>query len=170
MIRLKQFTEDDFESLISWINTEEELVQFAGTIFQYPLTKEQLSTYNSNPAVNAFTVIEEEENIPIGHCEIFLAENEIPRLCRIIIGNKNFRGKGIGRQIVNELLELTFNKYNAEKVELNVYSWNTSAIKTYENAGFKVNPAKKKEIFINGISWISLNMVINKNDYYSSKS
>ena len=106
MIRLEKFIENDFDNLLSWINSEEELIQFAGTIFSFPLTKEQLYKYVKIPGVNAFKVLYEEENITIGHAEIFNSGENISKLCRIIIGDKNYRGKGVGKQIVKELLNL----------------------------------------------------------------
>lgn len=45
MIALERFTEVDFERLISWIKNEEELVQFAGDYFKYPLTNQALYSY-----------------------------------------------------------------------------------------------------------------------------
>ncbi len=169
MIKLEKFTENDFDYLISWINNEEDLIQFAGTIFTFPLTKDQLYKYLVNPNSNAFKVIYGRENIPIGHAEIFIANNNIPKLCRIIIGNKIYRGKGLGQQIVKELLNISFNKFAATRVELNVFDWNQSAIKCYERVGFKINNSTQKEILVSGKSWISINMFIEKKNFYENK-
>ena len=68
MISLENFSENDFEKLISWIKSEEELIQFAGSIFNFPLTKEQLEKYIKIPEVNAYKLIY--NNIHIGHAEI----------------------------------------------------------------------------------------------------
>ena len=48
MIRLKPFTARDFLRLINWMDSERELVQFAGPTFSFPLTEKQLSEYCSN--------------------------------------------------------------------------------------------------------------------------
>jgi RimJ/RimL family protein N-acetyltransferase len=45
MIELYPFTSSDFETFKSWVNSEEELVQFAGPLFNYPLTDTQLHRY-----------------------------------------------------------------------------------------------------------------------------
>jgi len=169
VIRLKKFTENDFDNLLSWINSEEELIQFAGTIFSFPLTKEQLYKYVKIPGVNAFKVLYEEENITIGHAEIFNSGENISKLCRIIIGDKNYRGKGIGKQIVKELLNLCFNKFDSDKVELNVFDWNIYAIKCYEGAGFKINKYIHRDILVNGKKWTSINMFIDKKTFFENK-
>ncbi len=50
MIILQKFTSSDFELLKSWVKTEEELIQFAGTIFTFPLSDEQLKQYLELPS------------------------------------------------------------------------------------------------------------------------
>jgi len=45
MIKLEPFTSKDFLRLINWMDSERELVQFAGPIFSYPLTENQLTEY-----------------------------------------------------------------------------------------------------------------------------
>ena len=47
MLRLEPFTPDDFSRLIRWVDTKIELVQFAGDLFTYPLSKDQLQAYLS---------------------------------------------------------------------------------------------------------------------------
>jgi RimJ/RimL family protein N-acetyltransferase len=158
MISLENFSEDDFEKLISWISNEEDLIQFAGSIFNFPLTKEQLNDYIKIPGVNAYKVIF--ENIHIGHAEINLTENNPPKLCRILVGDKNFRGKGLCQQIVNALLNICKENFNSKIVELNVFEWNESAIRCYEKVGFQFNREKQKEIVVDNKKWISINMII----------
>ena len=158
MISLENFSENDFEKLISWITSEEELIQFAGSIFNFPLTKEQLEKYIKIPEVNAYKLIY--NNIHIGHAEINFTKNNPPKLCRILIGDKNFRGKGLCQQIVNELLNICKEKFNSNVVELNVFDWNKGAIRCYEKVGFQFNREKQKETFVGNKKWISINMRI----------
>jgi len=164
MIKLEPFTKNDFSRLISWIKNEEELIQFAGPTFAFPLTEAQLEKYLENKNTNAFRVIDQfSENI-IGHCEVYLTETSA-KLCRILIGEKSFRGKGLGLEVVNLLLEKCFKEFKSSLVELNVYDWNIGAIKCYEKAGFVVNPEKSKTITINGNAWNSINMTLAKKDW-----
>ncbi len=163
-IRLESFTEEDFERLISWIDHEELLVQFAGAIFSYPLTAAQLANYLSDEKRFAFKVVEVETGATIGHAEIYLTDPDTARLCRILIGNKERRGKGTGRQIVQQLTDDSFERLHVEVVELNVYDWNTAAIKCYEKAGFKINSNKSKTVEVNGKVWTAINMRIRKSE------
>ena len=45
MIELLYFDETDFDQLIDWVDSPEFLLQWSGTTFTYPLTKEQLHIY-----------------------------------------------------------------------------------------------------------------------------
>ncbi len=165
MIELKPFNKDDFPFLIKWIDNKEILFQFAGDIFAYPLTNIQLEKYLNDLNRNAFKVINKMNNSIIGHSEIYLTKNKTAKLCRILIGEPKFRGKGLGKIIVQELVRISFEKYNAKKVELNVYDWNTSAIKCYEKVGFKTENGVIKTTKINNTIWTAINMVITKENW-----
>jgi RimJ/RimL family protein N-acetyltransferase len=165
MIKLEKFTEQDFERLINWIDSQEALVQFSGPIFKFPLTKEQLNEYLYSENIISFKVKNLETNEIIGHSEIYKSENNEVKLCRILIGNENERGKGFGKKIINELVKYSFEKLNAKKIELNVYDWNKYAIECYEKTGFEMNPNKFSEIEVKGNKWISLNMILNKSKW-----
>lgn len=168
MIRLEKFSKDNYDDLISWIHNAEELMQFAGPAFTFPLNAEQLDISLSDEKRIAFRLVSNETDKSIGHSEIYLSENSA-KIARILIGNKDFRGKGLCRQIMNLLLDQAFNIFGKEIVELNVFDWNTGAIKCYEKAGFKINPDKKLERKVNGKIWIALNMIIDRIGYEENK-
>lgn len=170
MIKLEKFTNIDFERLINWAENEKILVQFSGPIFKFPLTKQQLQKYLTDENSIPFKVIDTESDEIIGHCEIYKSENNVAKLCRIFVGDKKLRGKGIGEKIVNKLVEYCFEQLIVEKVELNVYDWNKSAIKCYEKSGFEINPNKISQIEVKGEMWISLNMLLEKNMWKINKN
>lgn len=161
MITLQRFTRKDYSKLISWVDSAETLMQFAGPLFQFPLTEEQLDKSYSDPNRFPFSVIEKSSGVCIGHAEIYLTEFSAC-IGRIIIGETKLRGKGFGQGIVRQLLDYCFNVLNQKNIELNVFEWNINAIKCYEKVGFAINPDKKHEREINGEKWISLNMTINR--------
>ena len=134
MITLYPFTQSDFNRLIAWVDSEAILTQFAGPIFQYPLTYDQLYDYIAEPQRHAFNVLHRQR--AIGHAEIMLSEDGIAKLCRILIGRPEDRGKGWGEQIIRVLVDVCWTKYGVKEIELNVYSWNISAIRCYEKVGF----------------------------------
>lgn len=161
MIRLEKFTKNDYASLIGWVDSEEMLMQFGGPLFTYPLTAKQLDDLLNDTNRIPFSVVSNETNRSIGHCEVTLSPGSA-KIGRILIGEKEHRGKGLGQQIVRLLLEYTFADLQQEKAELNVFDWNTSAIKCYEKAGFVINPEKRLERKIKNETWIAINMIIDR--------
>jgi len=127
MIKLFPFTINDSDQLISWFENEEGLVQFAGRIFSWPLTKEQIAAHLTDPNRLIYKVIDEESSLVIGHGEICKVPNEPPKLTCLIIGNKRFRGKGLGKELTRQLTAIAFDKLQADSVQLYVYDWNKNA-------------------------------------------
>ncbi|MET4083029.1 RimJ/RimL family protein N-acetyltransferase [Pedobacter sp. UYP30] len=161
-IDLKAFTELDFETLKSWVGSEEELFQFAGKIFSYPLTDGQLTNYIKMGNRTVLKVVLKSTGQTIGHCELNF-EHGNARLSRIIIGKSELRGKGLGEEIVRCMVELVFRDPKIYEVDLNVFDWNKGAIKCYEKVGFKINHSKIGEASVNGKIWSALNMVLQRN-------
>ena len=164
MIRLEKFDKDFYADLISWVNSEEELMQFAGPAFNFPLTNQQLDESLSDKNRIAFRIVDDNTNLSIGHAEIYLTDQSA-YLGRILIANKEQRGKGLGQQIVHLLLDFVFSKHGKTKAELNVFDWNIAAIKCYEKAGFVINPIKKHERKIKNEIWTAINMTIDKSKW-----
>jgi len=137
MLKLEPFTPNDFSRLVRWVNTKRELVQFAGDLFTYPLSKDQLHAYLSQEKLVAKKIIHIESGEVIGHCELnFLNEN--PRLSRILIGNKQNRGLGYGAKIIRLMIDAIQKEIPSKQVELRVFGYNTNAIKLYEKEGFVI--------------------------------
>ncbi|HEX9513349.1 MAG TPA: GNAT family N-acetyltransferase [Puia sp.] len=162
MLKLLPFTIDDADSLISWFENEESLVQFAGPIFSYPLTKEQIATHLTDANRFIYKVTDEESSLVIGHGEICKVPNEPPKLTCLVIGNKKFRGKGLGKELTRQLTALAFDLLQADAVQLYVYDWNKNAFELYKSLGFVVNPDKAITTVVNGQSWLAMNMVIKR--------
>jgi RimJ/RimL family protein N-acetyltransferase len=169
MIELLPFTIDNTGELISNIKDEKMLLQFAGPMYHFPLTKEQLEVDLSNENRTLFRIIEEETQNVIGHSQIFLKENSF-LLGRILIWDENNRGKGYGKKIVHKLLEYGFSHFDKEIGELNVYDWNVGAVECYKKVGFEFDPDVMSEVSIDNETWLSLNMKIDRNKFGFSKS
>ena len=164
MIRLQKFDKGDYDNLISWIDSEEMLIQIAGRQMTFPVTREQLDVSQGDPNRNAFSIIDTETDKSIGHCELYLMENSA-KIDRVIIGDRTMKGKGICNQLMGLLLDHGFNVMNQDLIELNVFSWNAPAIRCYEKAGLIKNLEKTMEFDTNGEKWIAFNMSIDRERY-----
>ncbi|GAA0534497.1 GNAT family N-acetyltransferase [Chitinophaga japonensis] len=170
MIQLSPFRPADFDLFISWIDSEELLIQIAGSYFSYPLTAPQLQRYLEDNASTAFNVIEMAQQKNIGHAEIIATGEGAYKLDKVIVGDEANRGKGIGGRIINALLAYAFETLQAREVELNVFDWNIAGIKCYERAGFTVNEAKTQSFRVKDQTWIAKNMTINRDQWLQAKA
>ena len=159
MVTLDKFTNTDFASLKQWIKSEKELIQFAGTIFNYPLTDSQLENYLKQKDLEPFKIKLNTTGETIGHCELNFS-NGNSRLSRILIGKSDLRGKGIGKIIITEMLKLIEKQKPNSIVDLNVFAWNNNAISCYKNLGFKENKSKNSTYNFKGNNWEVINMEI----------
>ncbi len=165
MIQLQPFTPADYDRLIAWVDSAESLMQFAGPAFTFPLTHEQLTASVKDEKRFAFKAVNTANNETIGHAEIYLT-SEAAHFGSILIGDEKQRGQGIGQVIVAQLLRIAFEELNQSLATLNVFDWNSAAIKCYEKVGFKINPNKKLVRTVNGKTWMALNIVLHKKDVF----
>lgn len=164
MIKLQPFTRQDFETFKSWISNAEELFQFAGPIFTFPLTDDQLEDYINRTDLKPFKAVETTSNKAVGHCELnFINGNR--RLSRILVGDKTMRGKKVGEQMVRQMVELLFENPETTSVDLNTFDWNKAAIRCYEKVGFRINPDFSEAMNVNGNEWTKINLSLKRMDY-----
>ena len=170
MIELTPFKPSDFDRFISWIDSKELLITIAGTVLTYPLTTDQLHTYLNDSKSISFNVVDIIQSKTIGHAEIIRTGIGTCKLDKILIGDKAIRGKGIGEELMNELLDYSFGKLDINEVELYVYDWNIAGIKCYEKVGFVINPDKIQTTNLDNIEWTALNMTIDRNKWEEKSS
>ncbi|MCC7206041.1 MAG: GNAT family N-acetyltransferase [Anaerolineae bacterium] len=164
MIILTPFQRSDFDRLISWIGSKALLATIAGTEWTYPLTAGQLEIYLNNPRSHSFNIVDEEQNTTVGHAEIFLNDDGTCKIDKVIIGDPAHRGKGLCQQAMKALLAFAFTRLPVHTAELNVFDWNSTAIRCYEKVGFTVNPTKTQTFDVDDQKWIAWNMSIRKSN------
>jgi len=98
-----------------------------------------------------FAIEDIETNKYIGGCGIQNV-NWLARVATvgIMIGDKDYWGKGYGTDAMKVLINFIFNDMNINKIRLGTFSFNERAIKSYEKCGFKVEGILKNEIFKDG--------------------
>lgn len=159
MLKLELFTKSDFPTLINWIDTKELLYQFAGPQFKFPLSVNQLEDYINIPSKVIMKMVDTTFNEMIGHCEFNYHNSELPRLSRILI-DPSKTGQGLGKKLIELMIEEMVKQKNPDKIDLCVFSWNKVAIRCYQKVGFQVKP-ENTTIFENDtIRWERLNMVL----------
>jgi len=143
-IELEPFTEADVDRLIEWVPSVEFLLQWAGPGFKFPLDRGQLERHlakatGENPDRLIYTAVNSETGETVGHGELLGIDrqNRSATIGRMLVGPPELRGKGIGEQIVRELLRVAFQELSLHRVVLRVLDFNKLAIRCYEKVGFK---------------------------------
>lgn len=141
---LKRYADADFELIQGWVTNSELLLQYSGTDFSFPLTRSQLAVYQQKHPDRNFYIGFTADNQSYAFGEIIPQEGGIPRLARILIGERNLRGLGLGKNFIQLLLLECNQLFGHRNVELFVWDMNLAAIKCYESVGFVYNPVKEK--------------------------
>jgi len=126
--------------------------KFLGSIAGFPIEKASkfITDILGGAGVQFFAL--EGENI-VGWCDImrhrFIGSEHVGILGMGVLAPH--RGKGIGQQLLATTAAAAFD-FGFSKIELEVFSTNTSAIALYEKSGFVVEGVKKRSRILDGIT------------------
>jgi RimJ/RimL family protein N-acetyltransferase len=134
---LRKYKDDDFEVLQGWVKDAEILFRFSGPDWSYPLTRIQLDEYMAKHPIRQFYMGVSEAGTAVAFGEIITGDAYGPRLGRLLIGDEEQRGKGLGQAFVKELLEVCRHVYQLEQVFLFVFEDNMAGINCYKKCGFE---------------------------------
>lgn len=66
------------------------------------------------------------------------------------IGDRNYWGKGYGTEAMQILSRYAFEELGLYRLNLNVFSYNTRAIRSYEKAGYKIEGSMREALHRDG--------------------
>ncbi|MFT9495982.1 GNAT family N-acetyltransferase [Anaerosolibacter sp.] len=142
-IRLRPLYETDLENLRNWRNVDNIRKWF---IHQNIIEQDQqLSWFHSYESKenDLMFIIEEIESInkPIGAISLYNIDKEAQNaeFGRLMIGEVEARGKGLGLTATKALCRFGFAELNLKEIYLEVFHDNKSAISIYRNAGFCID-------------------------------
>lgn len=161
---IKLYDNLNFKLLESWVTDAELLFQFSGTDFSFPLTERQIMDYQIEYPDRRFYLGYSADNLPTAFGEVIPQDSGYPRLGRILIGQPDLRGQGLGRKFIESLVEECRRLYNIDTVELFVWEKNYAAIRCYESVGFRLLVNKFNVLIHNGISYQIYKMVYRYSD------
>ncbi|TFH89745.1 GNAT family N-acetyltransferase [Vibrio ouci] len=147
---LRAFEKTDYDLLIRWIDSEELNYQWGGPNFDFPLDSNQLDKHCAKPEVISFVFVHEGSSA--GYVELFRLSESKLRVCRVFISNE-FRGQGIAKRMLEQLIELAQIEHNAQVLSLAVFERNTVAKNCYESLGFQVTSHQSGTRSFDGEAW-----------------
>ncbi|MGK5511337.1 GNAT family N-acetyltransferase [Brevibacillus formosus] len=99
----------------------------------------------------SYMIVDSQTNRPIGITSLIQIDLKNRNAeCIIDIGEKEYWGKGYGREALKLLLDYAFLEMNLHRVSLRVFSFNEKAIKLYERLGFKQEGISRQFLFREG--------------------
>lgn len=164
MITLQYFGREDFEQLMQWLNTEELLMNWSGSLFSYPLSVEGLEWYieDVNDLKNSDAFVYkavDETGKTVGHISLggISRKNRSARISRVLVGPE-YQGKGYCSQMVSAVLKIGFEDLGLHRIELGVYDFNGSAIRCYQKAGMVIEGTSRENLFFKEQWWSLVEM------------
>ncbi len=141
--------ESDLKELTSWAADEKSLIQWCGPVFDFPLTVSQLEPWFSEskaemPSRLIFKAIADNDIIA-GICELGAIDrrNQTASICRVYV-KPQFRVYRLAEKLISNVISHAFDKLGLQRLELNVYTFNTPAIICYMRLGFVKEGLKRK--------------------------
>jgi RimJ/RimL family protein N-acetyltransferase len=80
----------------------------------------------------------------------------------IVIGEKNYWGKGFGEEATRLIIDYAFNQLGLNEMYLGVIPQNKNAVELYKRLGFKTTGVKKDAFYYKGKTFDHIRMVLIK--------
>ncbi|WP_412972364.1 GNAT family N-acetyltransferase [Glaciecola sp. MF2-115] len=141
-LTLKAAASSDFAAVASWFEPISSTAathlirQWAGPNVPKPCSAELLADYISSGNYHSY-ILQDESNI-LGFGQFQLVKHRV-HLARLVIRSE-FRGLGVAKRLLTELIEAAQTYTEVKEVSLFVYMENTKAIQCYETYGFAESP------------------------------
>lgn len=103
------------------------------------------------PSANEFRLRTLAEDKLIGFVALFhINYRHQSAMMAIGIGEPEYRGKGYGNEALRLILNYAFRELNLHRLGLNVFAYNTAAIRAYERVGFLREGTRRQSILRDG--------------------
>jgi RimJ/RimL family protein N-acetyltransferase len=158
---------------LEWVN-DDEIIDNMVTL-NFPATEEALRNYileNTSKENIAFFAIRWKENnefigtVKLGPIDWIHRKAFYGRL----IGDKNYRGKGVGTEVAKLILSYAFNRLNLHWIGATMGVENIMSIKSNEKAGLKKIAVIPNQLWFKGKYVDNIIMGITSEEYFKSKN
>ncbi len=141
--------EDANETYLSWLQDKEVMSGIATSGYTLENLKEYVIEKTGSANVHFFAICNSENNEHIGNIKLdFHDQRANVSELGLLIGNKNYWGKGVGSEACQLVLKYGFETLGLRKIYLAVYENNPRAIRLYEKLGFKVEGRLRKHVCV----------------------
>lgn len=151
---LRKISIDDCnENYLKWMNDPEINKYLESRFMTHTIDslKDFVTSMNSSENNVLFAIIDKESDTHIGNIKLGNI-HPVHKYADIglIIGDKNYWGRGIATNAIKLVSEFAFEELNLRKVFAGVYENNIGSIRAFEKCGFKKAYVKKDNYFFEG--------------------
>jgi len=153
-IKLRPMTEEDWPVLEKW-NTDPEVLYFSEGDAVTSYSPEMVRRIYRGVCANAFCFIIEVDDKPVGECWLqrlnldWILKKHPSKDCRridLMLGEKDYWGKGIGTTVIELLTEFGFKDQKADLIfGCSIWDYNPGSQRTMEKAGYELYHKRKME-------------------------
>ena len=158
-IRVRPFDGSNLKTLLNWTTTMRELRLWAGGTFTRVPDEATFREHLQRKTVKSFQA-EDRWGRFIGYAELVGKPGGELTLCRVIIDPAR-RGLGLGKVFIDRLSQTAFEELGFRRLLLNVFTFNTPALRCYRSLGFQPLPCRPKPRNYEGEVW---ELVVMKKD------
>ncbi|MCH5280138.1 MAG: GNAT family N-acetyltransferase [Lachnospiraceae bacterium] len=131
----------DFDEIKNWISDERTHAMWCASLIKYPIEKENFENVLLDLAVrfgdSPYVATTDEGKVVGFFCySVNLSTNE--GMLKFVMIDPSYRGKGLGKAMLQLAIEYAFHITKVDAVCLNVFPENIRAKKCYESIGFMV--------------------------------
>jgi RimJ/RimL family protein N-acetyltransferase len=167
-MHLRPFTSGDFDDVCSWFRTESDLVQWGGVFVRFPLDHAQLAAMlalgETQPPSRQCWMVEHDTHI-VGHVQLaFDWHHGNATISRVAVAPQA-RGQGLAVPMLHLILAEAFCYRDIERAELNVFTFNIPAIRTYERVGFRIEGIRRSSVRAGNTRWDTMAMGLLRDEW-----
>lgn len=168
-IVLRPLKDSDFNFFFKWHSDPE--IRFLTTMHPFPVTEKMERDWFDNAVKDysnkrvIFVIEENDSSQPIGYFQ-FTEINYINRnaMLGIVIGEKAYQGKGLGKEIMELGINYGFMNLNLKKINLLVLEINANALKLYTKLGFNTEGRLLQNFFFSNEYYNVLSLGLIRNE------
>ncbi|WP_028540217.1 GNAT family N-acetyltransferase [Paenibacillus sp. J14] len=171
-IVLREYQLTDLSYMRQWVN-DPEITNGLSDILLFPHTSYSTESYlkmmiEGSTEIKGFIIADKDSKEYVGQIDLHKIDwKNRNAVMGIVIGRKEYLGKGYGSEAIRMLQDFVFQSLNLNRLELEVYEYNERAYRCYLKCGFKEEGRLRKKLYKNGKYWDIICMSILRSEYES---
>ena len=172
-IYLRAFELDDYKTSVTWRNDSHIWNMLGGTKYfvseAYEKKWVEEAIFNSKDI--RLAVCLKENDLYIGN--VYLTDIDMinrKAVSHVLIGNKDYWGKGYASEALKLLLDYAFNERGLNRIVADILESNEQSIRMHEKTGYKKEGLMRESVFKNGKFQNQIRMSLLKEDFYNTEN